>query len=84
MQSAPANLEQAQKKRAEADAQLTSSLAAARAELNSAKELYARLDNVKWSVYDRTATPGYSSYGQSVSNIAALSKIGRASCRERV
>lgn len=75
VQSAPANLEQAQKKRAEADAQLTSSLAAARAELNSAKELYARLDNVKWSVYDRTATPGYSSYGQSVSNIAALSNI---------
>ncbi len=75
VQSAPANLEAAQKKRAEADAQLTSSLAAARAELNSAKELYAKLDNIKWTVYDRSDTPGYSSYGQSVSNINALSNI---------
>ncbi len=75
VKSAPANLAEAQKKRDEANAQLTSSLAAAKAELSDAKELYARLDNVKWSVYDRSATPGYSSYGQSVQNIAALSNI---------
>lgn len=75
VQSAPANLEEAKKKRAEADSLLTASLAAARAELNSAKELYAKLDDVKWTVYDRSATPGYSSYGQSVTNISALSNI---------
>lgn len=75
VKAAPANLEEAQKKRAEADAQLTSSLAAAKAELNSAKELYSKLDNVRWSVYNRSDTPGYSSYGQSVGNIKALSNI---------
>lgn len=75
VKAAPANLEEAQKKRAEADAQLTSSLAAAKAELNSAKELYAKLDDVKWSVYNRSETPGYTSYGQSVGNIEALSNI---------
>lgn len=73
--SAPANLEEAKKKREEADAQLTSSLAAARSELNAAKELYSKLDNVKWSVFDRSATPGYTGYGQSVGNIEALSNI---------
>lgn len=73
--SAPENLEKAKQTRLEADAQLTSALATATAQLNSAKQLYNNLEDVSWSVYDRNSNPGYESYGQSIKNIQILSNI---------
>ena len=72
---APAQLDQAQTKRDEILSQTESQLAFAKSELSDAKDLFARLNNVSWSIYDRESTPGYLSYGQSVNNIKVLSNI---------
>ncbi|MBQ2760063.1 MAG: FtsX-like permease family protein [Clostridia bacterium] len=72
---APDNLNKAKTARLEAEAQLTSALALATSELNTAKNLYNNLDSVTWSIYDRTSAPGYESYGQSVKNIEILSNL---------
>ncbi len=73
--SAPGNLATAKQKRAEAAAQLDSGLLAAQKQVDEAKLMLSKLDNLTWSVYDRNGTPGYSSYGQSVKNIEILSNI---------
>ena len=73
--SAPENLAKAKQKRAEALESLDSGLLAAEEQLSAARELYSKLDSIKWSVYNRDDTPGYASYGQSVSNIRVLSNI---------
>ncbi len=73
--SAPQNLEIAKQQRGEAAAQLDSGLLTAQKQVDDAKSLLAKLDNLAWSVYDRNGTPGYSSYGQSVKNIEVLSNI---------
>ncbi len=75
VEAAPANLAEVQKKKEEANSQLSTSLSDAQSKLDSAKKLYEKLDDVAWNVYDRSDTPGYSSYGQSVSNINMLSNI---------
>lgn len=72
---APANLAAAQEKRAAAQTELDSALEYAKIQLTDAKSLYAKLDTVTWSIYDRNDTPGYSSYGESVENIEVLANI---------
>lgn len=72
---APANLETAMQKRAEAQNELDAALEYAKIQLSDAKTLYAKLDTVTWNIYDRNDTPGYSSYGQSVRNIEVLANI---------
>ncbi len=73
--SAPQNLEAAKQKRQEAAAQLDSGLLTAQKQVDEAKALLAKLDDLTWSVYDRNGTPGYSGYGQAVKNIEILSNI---------
>lgn len=73
--AAPENLAKAKAKRAEALESLDSGLLAAEEQLSDARALYAKLDNVSWNVYDRSDTPGYTSYGQSVDNIEVLSNV---------
>ncbi len=75
IEQAPANLKEATEKRAAAQSELDSALEYAKIELNDAKSLYAKLDTVTWSIYDRSDTPGYTSYGQSVENIKVLANI---------
>ena len=72
---APANLETAKTKRAEAQAQFETNVSFARTQLSDAKSLYAKLDTVQWNIFTRDDTPGYRSYGQSVQNIRVLSNI---------
>ncbi len=43
--------------------------------IENAKKLYKNLDTAKWSIYDRTATPGYSSFENAIDNIKVLSNI---------
>lgn len=50
-------------------------LSSALNKIENAKRIYKNLDKAKWSVYDRTATPGYSSFESAVSNIEVLSNI---------
>lgn len=73
--TAPESLAKAKAKRAEALESLDSGLLAAEEQLSEARSLYNKLDSVTWSVYNRNDTPGYASYGQSVSNIKVLSNI---------
>ncbi|MCH5197832.1 MAG: FtsX-like permease family protein [Oscillospiraceae bacterium] len=73
--AAPENLAAAKAAKEDIESRSASSLAFARAELQSAKDLYAKLDNVSWTVTDRGGVPGYTSYGQSVSNIEVISNI---------
>ena len=73
--TAPENLAKAKQKRAEALESLDSGLLAAEEQLSDARELYAKLDTIRWNVYNRNDTPGYASYGQSVNNIKILSNI---------
>lgn len=73
--NAPANLNLAKQKRAEALSQLDSGLISAQQKLSEAKDLLSKLDTMTWNVYNRNDTPGYESYGQSVNNIAVLSNI---------
>lgn len=50
-------------------------LNAAKNKIENAKKLYKNLDSAKWLVYDRTATPGYSSLEDAVSNIKVLANL---------
>lgn len=73
--AAPERLRQALSQKEEIETQLETSLSFAKSQLGDAKNLYEKLDTVKWSIYDRNDTPGYSSYGQSVENIEVISNI---------
>lgn len=73
--AAPEQLNQAIAKKNEIDAQTASSLAFAKAELQDAKDLYKKLDDVSWTVTHRGGIPGYTSYGQSVDNLKVISNI---------
>ncbi len=73
--SAPITLAAAKQTRADTLAQLDAGMLEAQLKLSEAKNLYSKLDSLTWSVYDRNATPGYQSYGQSVKNIEVLSNI---------
>ena len=44
-------------------------------DFENAKRLYKNLDTADWSVYDRTSTPGYSSFENAIDNINVLSNI---------
>lgn len=50
-------------------------LSAAKNKIENAKKLYKNLDSVSWSVYDRSSTPGYSSFDSAISNIKVLANI---------
>lgn len=73
--NAPTYLERAlneyNSQKADGEAKLVSALN----KIENAKKLYNNLDSAKWSVYDRTATPGYSSFESAVNNIIVLSNI---------
>lgn len=73
--AAPDNLAAALERKAEAEASYELSRSYAERQLADAKSLYARLDTVRWDIYTRDDTPGYTSYGQSVKNIEVLSDI---------
>ncbi len=73
--NAPSNLAMAKEKRAEALSQMDEGLRNAQEEVSAAKSLLSKLDSISWGVYNRNATPGYSSYGQTVNNIEVLSNI---------
>ena len=73
--NAPTYLEKAKNEyntqKADGEAKLTS----AHNKLENAKKLYKNLDSAKWTVYDRNATPGYSSFESALSNIDVLANI---------
>ena len=73
--AAPAQLQALKQKKEEIQTLSATSLEFAKTELADAKALFAKLDEVTWSVYDRNDAPGYMSYGQSVNNIEVLSNI---------
>lgn len=55
--------------------QLDSKLSAVYSELDKAQNTFNNLDSAKWFVYDRSATPGYTGYGQASENIGVLANI---------
>ena len=73
--NAPEYLEKAKSEyntqKADGEAKLT----AAHSKIENAKRTYSNLDTAKWTVYDRTATPGYSSFESAVQNVRVLSHI---------
>ena len=50
-------------------------LLSAKNKIENAKKLYKNLDTAKWTVYDRTDTPGYASFENALDNIKVLSNI---------
>ena len=72
---APAKLDAVIAMKEEAQAKYDAAREYAEIQLADARALYAKLDDVQWSIYSRSDTPGYSSYGQSVNNIDVLSNI---------
>ena len=73
--AAPAQLETALATKAQIETQLTTSLSYAKTKLEDARRLYDKLDEVRWNIYDRGDTPGYTGYGQAVDNIEVISNI---------
>lgn len=73
--AAPTNLAKAKQQRAEILNGLDAGILEAEQSLKDARALYAKLDSVTWSIYDRDDTPGYAGYGQTVENIEVLSNI---------
>jgi len=73
--SANTNLAVAKSKREEIISKLDSGLLEAENSLQEAKELYAKLDSTKWTFNSRQDTPGFSGFGDSVSNIDVLANI---------
>lgn len=43
--------------------------------IENAKNLFNKLNTAKWQIYDRSSTPGYTSYESAVSNVNVLSNI---------
>jgi len=75
LDAAPEQLSQAIAAKEDIEARTASSLAFAKAELQDAKALYDKLDDVTWTVTDRDGVPGYTSYGQAVNNLEVISNI---------
>lgn len=50
-------------------------LAAAETKIENAKKLYKNLESADWAVYDRTSTPGYTSFDSAINNIKVLANI---------
>lgn len=50
-------------------------LSQAEKSIEKAIEMYNNLDSAKWNIYDREATPGYTSYQSAVNNVDALANI---------
>lgn len=73
--NAPTYLEKAKSEYTSQKASGEVKLAAALNKIENAKKLYKNLDTAKWSVYDRNANPGYTSFENAVSNIKVLSNI---------
>lgn len=73
--NAPSYLKKAQDEYNSIKASGETRLIAAENKIENAKNLYKNLDTAKWSVYDRTYTPGYSSFENAVDNIKVLSNI---------
>lgn len=73
--NAPSYLKKAQDEYNSIKASGETRLIAADNKIENAKKLYKNLDTAKWSVYDRTYTPGYSSFENAVDNIKVLSNI---------
>ncbi len=68
-------LEQAQTEYNEQKASAETALAEAEKQITTAQSLLDKLDSASWTVYDRTDTPGYTSYESAVSNVRTLSNI---------
>ncbi|MBQ7639074.1 MAG: FtsX-like permease family protein, partial [Clostridia bacterium] len=75
LEAAPAQLAEAIEAKEKIESEAASSLAFAKTELAEAKELFNKLDDVKWTITGRKSIPGYTSYGQSVKNIEVISDI---------
>lgn len=68
-------LDKAKKEYNEAKEAAEAELSNAEKKIKSAEKLLAKLDTAKWNLYDRTDTPGYSSYDSAVNNIKVLANI---------
>ncbi len=73
--SAPAYLERAKQEYNSAKATAEFKLSDAEKKLDKAKELLEKTRTAKWTVYDRSATPGYQSYESAVNNVNVLANI---------
>lgn len=68
-------LDKAKKEYTETKESAEAALADAQKKIDAAENLLAKLDTAKWNLYDRTDTPGYTSYDGAVHNIKVLSNI---------
>lgn len=68
-------LDKAKKEYTETKESAEAALADAQKKIDAAEKLLAKLDTAKWNLYDRTDTPGYTSYDGAVHNIKVLSNI---------
>lgn len=73
--NAPSYLKKAQDEYNSIKASGETKLISAKNKIENAKRLYKNLDTADWSVYDRTSTPGYSSFENAIDNINVLSNI---------
>ena len=73
--NAPSYLKKAQDEYNAIKASGETKLIAAENRIENAKNLYKNLNTAKWSVYDRTTTPGYSGFENAIDNIKILSNI---------
>lgn len=73
--SAPSYLEKAQQEYNTIKASYETKLADAEQKIEDAKNKYLKIDDAKWFVYNRSATPGYTSFESSVSNVEILANI---------
>lgn len=73
--NAPEYLEKAKDEYNSAKKRADVELAQAEKQINKAIDTYNNLDSVKWNIYDRNSTPGYSSFESSVNNVNSLANI---------
>ena len=75
IREAPAQLQALLAQKNAIETQLESGLSLARLQLSRAEALYKKLDSVKWELFDRGDTPGYTGYRQTVENLQVISNI---------
>lgn len=75
VETADEDLQAAQKELEDARADVNEKIEYAQTIITNGQETLSNIATAKWSVYDRTDTPGYSSFGDAAANVNTLANI---------